>query len=82
MTTFDVCCFIEQGTLHGNPLHQVPTIVNYGPCVRCDVNERCILLVGCNHLACCSQCLTHCNNRCPVPNCNRPFQQYLRVFKP
>ncbi|CAF1250797.1 unnamed protein product [Rotaria sordida] len=57
-------------------------IVNYGSCVMCNINERCVLFVGCNHLACCDQCSTTCNDTCPVRNCNKPIKERLHVFKP
>ena len=55
--------------------------VNYGPCIICHDNKACILFIGCNHLASCVRCSETCGNYCPVPNCNHPIIERLRVFE-
>ncbi len=76
-------CAIEQEIAPVNRTQQeTPVVVNYGPCVICNVNERCVVFVGCNHLACCGQCSTACNDICPVIDCNHPIRERLHVFKP
>ncbi len=80
---FFLFLFLVQETVSTNPTeHRERRIVNYGPCVVCHVNKACILLIGCNHLACCGQCSVSCGNFCPIPNCNHPIIERLRVFEP
>ncbi|CAM4830860.1 unnamed protein product [Rotaria magnacalcarata] len=57
-------------------------VINFGPCVVCNVNRACILFIGCNHLVCCNRCSESCGETCPLESCNCHINGRLRVFEP
>lgn len=47
-------------------------------CIICLSNERSFMISPCNHLCCCSICVSRIENTCPV--CRVPIQSIIRIF--